>query len=94
MELVVALIAGVLGGNAAGAVFKPLNLGLFGNSLAGLAGGLIGGQIGGQLETVDALNGQDSTGAAGVIAVLALAAIGGFSLTLFGGLLRQLAPRR
>lgn len=94
MELVVALIAGVLGGNAAGAVLKPLNLGLLGNSLAGLVGGLIGGQVGGQLDPVDALNGQVSTGAASVIAVLALAAVGGFGLTILGGLLRQVAPRR
>ncbi len=93
MDLIVSLIAGVIGGNAAGAVLKPLNLGLLGNSLAGLVGGFAGWQVTLQMETVSALTMQSSSGAAGVMAVLLAAASGGFCLTLVGGLLRQFTTR-
>ena len=43
--LIIQLIAGALGGNAAGSVSKDLNLGPLGNSIAGALGGGIGGQI-------------------------------------------------
>ena len=45
MNLIIQLIAGALGGNAAGAMLKTLNLGTAGNSIAGLVGGGLGGQI-------------------------------------------------
>lgn len=93
MELIVSLIAGVLGGNAAGAVLKPLNLGMRGNSLAGLAGGFLGGQMVLQTDSLTTFT-SSSTGAAAVMAVLLAAAIGGFCLTLLGGLLRQATSRR
>src|SRR5262249_59734761 len=43
--LIIQLIAGALGGNAAGSVAKDVNLGPLGNSLAGAIGGGLGGQI-------------------------------------------------
>jgi len=43
--LIIQLIAGALGGNAAGSVAKDVNLGPLGNSLAGAIGGGIGGQV-------------------------------------------------
>src|SRR5262245_34323402 len=43
--LIIQLIAGALGGNAAGAASKELNLGPLGNSIAGALGGGVGGQI-------------------------------------------------
>ena len=49
MNLIIQLIAGALGGNAAGAVLKNLNLGTLGNSIAGILGGGLGGQILGML---------------------------------------------
>ena len=49
MNLIIQLIAGVAGGNAAGAALKNLNLGTLGNSLAGILGGGLGGQILGML---------------------------------------------
>ncbi len=45
MELIIQLIAGVIGGNAAGAALKNLSLGPLGNSIAGVIGGGIGGQL-------------------------------------------------
>lgn len=44
-SLIIQLISGALGGNAAGAVSKESDLGTLGNTIAGALGGGIGGQI-------------------------------------------------
>ena len=43
--LIIQLIAGVAGGNGAGAVFKDKSLGTTGNSIAGAIGGVVVAQI-------------------------------------------------
>jgi hypothetical protein len=43
--LIIQLIAGALGGNAAGSVAKDGTLGPIGNSIAGAIGGGLGGQV-------------------------------------------------
>lgn len=43
--LVVQLVSGAVGGNAAGAVMKKFSLGTVGNSVVGILGGGLGGQI-------------------------------------------------
>ncbi len=45
MELVIGLISGALGGNAAGALLRKLDQGTLINSAAGIVGGGLGGQI-------------------------------------------------
>jgi hypothetical protein len=45
INLIVQIIAGALGGNAAGASLKDLSLGPAGNTIAGAVGGGVGGQI-------------------------------------------------
>jgi hypothetical protein len=45
VNLIIQLVAGVLGGNAAGASLKDYNLGAVGNTIAGAIGGVGGGQI-------------------------------------------------
>ena len=45
ISLVIQLIAGAVGGNAAGAALKEKSLGSTGNSIAGAIGGVILGQI-------------------------------------------------
>jgi hypothetical protein len=49
MELIIQIIAGLVGGNAAGAGLKNLSLGTAGNSIAGALGGGLGGVILGML---------------------------------------------
>jgi uncharacterized membrane protein YeaQ/YmgE (transglycosylase-associated protein family) len=44
-SLLVQLISGAIGGNAAGAVLKKSSLGTVGNSIAGILGGGVGAQI-------------------------------------------------
>lgn len=45
MELIIQLIAGAVGGNAAGTGVKSLSMGTMGNTIAGAVGGLGGGQL-------------------------------------------------
>jgi uncharacterized membrane protein YeaQ/YmgE (transglycosylase-associated protein family) len=45
MELIIQIIAGLIGGNAAGAGAKNLSLGTAGNSVVGGVGGLLGGLL-------------------------------------------------
>ncbi len=49
MELLINLIGGAVGGNAAGAALKNFSLGTIGNSIVGILGGGIGGQLLGSL---------------------------------------------
>jgi len=45
INLIVQILAGVAGGNAAGSTIKNLDLGVLGNSVAGAIGGGVGGQL-------------------------------------------------
>ena len=45
INLIIQLIAGAVGGNAAGAASKDISLGGLGNTIAGAIGGVGGGQI-------------------------------------------------
>ena len=45
MNLIIQFIAGVVGGNAVGAVSKDISLGPLGNTIAGAVGGVGGGQL-------------------------------------------------
>jgi hypothetical protein len=45
INLLIQLIAGAVGGNAAGAASKDINLGALGNTIAGAVGGVGGGQL-------------------------------------------------
>jgi uncharacterized membrane protein YeaQ/YmgE (transglycosylase-associated protein family) len=45
LALIIQLICGALGGNITGKLFKNIDLGTLGNSLAGIVGGGLGGSI-------------------------------------------------
>ena len=45
INLIIQIVAGALGGNAAGAASKDMSLGTAGNTIAGAIGGGVGGQI-------------------------------------------------
>jgi uncharacterized membrane protein YeaQ/YmgE (transglycosylase-associated protein family) len=45
INLIIQLIVGAIGGNAAGATMKDASLGTLGNSVAGAIGGVGGGQL-------------------------------------------------
>jgi uncharacterized membrane protein YeaQ/YmgE (transglycosylase-associated protein family) len=45
MPILIQLISGGVGGNIAGALLKRFNLGIIGNTIAGILGGIGGGQL-------------------------------------------------
>ena len=88
INLIVQLIAGALGGNAAGATMKNLDLGTLGNSIAGAIGGAGGGTL---LTTLLPLL-QGAAGNVDVGAVVGQAVGGGISgavLTAIVGLIKN-----
>ena len=91
MELIIQIIAGLVGGNAAGMGLKNLNLGTAGNSVVGAAGGALSGVL------MGLLGGDAGAAAAGldmnaIIQAVAGGGVGGAVLTaIVGGLKKSFA---
>jgi hypothetical protein len=93
LNMLIQLIAGAVGGNAAGALLKPFSLGPLGNFITGVIGGGLGGQL---LSVLLAGSGASADGSAGgALAVGSLltqvggGGVGGIVLTVIVGLIRQ-----
>lgn len=91
MELIIQIIAGLVGGNAAGAGLKNLSLGTAGNSVAGAVGGGLGGLLmtmfGGDAGAVAEAAGSLDLGA--ILQSVAGGGVGGAILTLVAGMLKK-----
>jgi uncharacterized membrane protein YeaQ/YmgE (transglycosylase-associated protein family) len=89
LYLIISLICGALGGNAAGAVMKDKSLGTLGNSLAGIFGGGIGGAI---LQALGLfpVGGAGGLDVAAIIANIASGGVGGAVLLLIVSLIKSL----
>ncbi len=94
MDLILQLIAGAVGGNAAGMALKNLSLGPIINSVLGVLGGGIGGQIIGALGG-GAMAGMANGGtdAASIIASLASGGVGGAVLMALGGVVKNMMAK-
>lgn len=87
--LIIQLVAGAVGGNAAGAALKNYSLGTVGNSIAGILGGGIGGQI---LQAV--LGGAGSgTDLGAIVSDVAGGGIGGAILMIVVGVIKQMMKK-
>lgn len=90
MELIIQIIAGLLGGNVAGAGAKNLSLGTAGNSVVGGIGGLLGGfltsMLGGEAGAALDLSNLD-IGA--LVQSVAGGGVGGAILTVIAGMLKK-----
>ena len=91
VNLIIQLISGVVGGNAAGAALKDYNLGNLGNTIAGAIGGVGGGQL------LQALIPAIASAAAGggvdigsVIGQIVGGGAGGAILTVIAGLVKTM----
>jgi hypothetical protein len=89
--LIIQLIAGVAGGNVVGLVLKQYDLGIIGNSIAGLIGGGIGAQIIGLLLDggAGAVVGPNGYDIETLIAQVASGGVGGGVLLVLVGLMKQ-----
>lgn len=83
LPIIIQLVSGAVGGNAAGAVLKKASMGPIGNSIAGILGGGVGGQLlgmlgmatgGGEMDMAGILSSVASGGAGGgvVMAVVGM----------------------
>lgn len=92
VALIVQLISGAVGGNAAGAALKKYSLGPIWNSIVGILGGGIGGQILGAV-----LGGAGMEGAAAgggldigsIVSNVAGGGVGGAILMIIVGIIRK-----
>ena len=96
MGILVGLISGAVGGNAAGGLLKGLSLGALGNTLAGLVGGGLGTQILGMTGGVGmAEMAAGASGMAGnmdigpLIGQVAFGAVGGAVLLVVVGMVKN-----
>jgi uncharacterized membrane protein YeaQ/YmgE (transglycosylase-associated protein family) len=78
--IIIQLISGAVGGNAAGAIMKNLSLGTVGNSIVGIVGGGIGGQL---------LSFIGAGGLDGIAGSLASGGVGGAVLLAIIGLIKK-----
>ena len=85
VDLIILLIAGIIGGNAAGKSLPKYDLGGIGNTIAGAIGGVVGGEI---LQTVIALVGSGS-GIGSIVGPLVGGCGSGVILTIVVGVLKR-----
>ena len=83
--LIISLLSGAVGGNAAGALMKDKSLGTLGNSLAGIFGGGIGGVI---LQVLGLFAKDGGVNLGSIIANIASGGVGGGILLAIVALLK------
>ncbi|WP_106746375.1 hypothetical protein [Yoonia maritima] len=87
-QMIIQLISGAVGGNAAGTAMKDLSLGTIGNTIAGLIGGAGGGQLVAMLGSGAAMAGG-SGDIMGMVTQIAGGAGGGAILTAIAGMIKN-----
>lgn len=92
LPLIIQLISGALGGNAAGSLIKKLSLGTLGNSIAGIVGGGLGGQLLGMLGVGAATTGGMDIGS--IIGSIAGGGVGGGVLMAIVGIIKQALAKK
>lgn len=93
VSLLIQLISGAVGGNVAGAMFKDINLGTLGNSLAGIVGGGLGGQILGALLGIGKAAAASNLDIGAIIGQIASGGVGGGLLMVIVGLIKQIVAK-
>lgn len=95
VAIIIQLICGALGGNAAGSLIKKLSLGTLGNSLAGIIGGGLGGQLLGLLGVGAPTVAGSGLDLSSIIGSIAGGGVGGGVLMAIIGLIKQLlSPKK
>jgi hypothetical protein len=85
------LVSGGVGGNIAGSLLKQFDLGVVGNTIAGVIGGGVGAQIIGQLlgGGTEAAAGAGGLDIGSIIGQIASGGVGGGILMVIVGLIKQ-----
>ena len=86
-SLIIDLIGGAIGGNAAGAAMPDKSLGTLGNTITGIVGGGLGGQI--LQALVPALFSSGGSDLGGIVGNIAGSGVGGGLLMIIVSLLKN-----
>jgi len=89
MELIIQIIAGLIGGNAAGAGAKNLSLGTAGNSVVGGVGGLLGGLLTSMIAGGGAGIDLSNLDIGALVQSVAGGGVGGAILTVIAGMVKK-----
>jgi len=87
-SIIINLIAGALGGNAAGGLMKNLSLGPLWNSIVGILGGGLGGQLLGALGILGG-DGGSALDIGNLVSNIASSGVGGGVLLAIVGLIKK-----
>jgi len=88
MELIIQLVAGAIGGNAAGMALKKHSLGTLWNSVIGIIGGGLGGQVLGMLGL--AVGGGGGLDIASIVGQILSGGVGGGILLVIVGVVKKM----
>lgn len=91
VAIIIQLVSGALGGNAAGALMKKLSLGTVLNSILGIVGGGLGGQLLGALGVGTTTGGID---VASIVGSIAGGGAGGGLLIAIIGLIKNALSKK
>jgi uncharacterized membrane protein YeaQ/YmgE (transglycosylase-associated protein family) len=89
MNLVIQLVAGAVGGNAAGAILKQFDHGPIGNSIAGIIGGGLGGQLLNMVLAGGAAPAPSAFDVSSILTQIVGGGVGGGVLMVMVGIIRQ-----
>ena len=92
VPVLIQLVCGALGGNAAASMKKDLSLGTIGNSIAGILGGGLGGQLLGMLGV--GAGGDGSLDLGNLVGSIAGGGIGGGILMGIVGAIKQAMTKK
>jgi uncharacterized membrane protein YeaQ/YmgE (transglycosylase-associated protein family) len=95
-SLIISLVSGAIGGNAAGKVLKNFDMGTLWNSVAGIVGGGLGGQIMGQLGIDPGAATAAASGSgdlASIVSQIGGGGIGGAVLLVIAGIVKKMLAR-
>jgi hypothetical protein len=91
ITLIIQLVTGVIGGNAAGSAVKDYNLGGLGNTIAGAVGGVGGGQLlQALIPAIAGAAGGGSLDIGAIIGQIVGGGAGGAILTIIAGLVKNM----
>ena len=86
VNVILALVAGAIGGNVVGSMLRQYNLGPLGNSIAGILGGGLGGEV---LSMILSGGAVDASSVDSFLAQIIGGGVGGGLLMAIVGILRQ-----
>lgn len=88
VDLIIQLISGALGGNAAGSILKNINMGWILNSIAGIIGGGLTGQVLGPMIGMAGTAAKSGLDPMAILGSILQGGVGGGAMMAIAGMLK------